>query len=186
MRPESASSKDRFQELYKETRQDLLGYVRRRASTAEDAADVLAETYLIAWREVDTLPGGDPGRLWLFAVARNLLRKNARQARVRNALSDRLAAELRATDPNPATTIHDKQADELRTALAQLSDQDREILTLTAWEGLSPREIATVMNSHANTIRVRLHRARKRLRGHLDQRHWSPTTFPPPKPTADP
>jgi RNA polymerase sigma factor (sigma-70 family) len=185
VRPGSASPEDRFQELYKETRQDLLRYVRRRAATPEDAADALAETYLIAWRTLDTLPEGDRARLWLFGVARNLLLKTARQAKVRTALSDRLAAELRATVPNPATMIPDKQSDELRKALTQLSDQDREILTLTAWDGLSPREIATVMNSHANTIRVRLHRARTRLRRQLDHGQWSPGNFPPPQPAAD-
>ena len=185
MRRENRSDEDRFQELYKQTRHDLLAFVRRRAASPEDAADVLAETYLVAWRTADALPDGDRARLWLFGVARNLLLKTARQARVRNALSERLAAELRATGSDHAAMIHHARRGELRAALAELSAQDREILTLSAWEGLSPREIATVIDSQASTVRVRLHRARKRLRRQLDQEHWSPGAVPPIHPTAD-
>jgi DNA-directed RNA polymerase specialized sigma24 family protein len=45
--------------------------------------------------------------------------------------------------------------------------RDREILTLTAWEGLAPKEIATVTGTPTNVIRVRLHRARSRLKRRL-------------------
>jgi hypothetical protein len=76
-------------------------------------------------------------RLWLFGVARNLLLRSARRLRVADALVERLAGELRAAQP-PAPT--DDRAERLRSALADLSERDREIVTLTAWEGLAPRE----------------------------------------------
>ena len=56
----------------------------------------------------------------------------------------------------------------VRVALAELSEQDREIVTLTAWEGLAPREIARVMGISANVVRIRLHRARARIKKQLD------------------
>jgi RNA polymerase sigma factor (sigma-70 family) len=55
----------------------------------------------------------------------------------------------------------------LGAALATLAERDREILTLTAWDGLTPREIAAVMGTSANAIRIRLHRSRTMLRERL-------------------
>lgn len=179
------SDQDRFIELYTQTRHDLLTFVRRRAQSPEDAADMLAETYLIAWRRLDQIPGGDRARLWLFGVARNLLLKTARQARVRSALSDRLGAELRAASTDPAETVDDSSLTALGAALAELSEADRDILTLSAWEDLSPREIAAVIGSQANAVRVRLHRARKRLSRQLDQSQSSPRSVPAPHPSPD-
>jgi RNA polymerase sigma factor (sigma-70 family) len=152
-----------FERLFRDTRTDLLTYVLRRSRTAEDAADVFAETYLVAWRRLEAIPPGDQARPWLFGVARNTLLKGVTRRGSNAALVERLASELRAVRAAhpPART------DALRAALAALPESDREILTLSAWEGLSPREIATVVGRPPNVVRVRLHRARARLRQEL-------------------
>jgi RNA polymerase sigma-70 factor (ECF subfamily) len=54
------------------------------------------------------------------------------------------------------------------TPLAALPVRDREILTMTAWEGLTPKQIAAVMGTSANIVRVRLHRARTRLKRQIE------------------
>jgi RNA polymerase sigma factor (sigma-70 family) len=151
-----------FERLFRETRSDLLAYALRRAPTAEDAADVVAGTYLIAWRRLERVPSGDDARLWLFGVARNLLLKGAGRRRSGDRLVERLARELRASAlPHPP--VEDERLEPLAAALASLSGSDREILTLSSWEGLTPRQIAAVTGMSANAVRVRLHRARKRL-----------------------
>ena len=155
-----------FEQLFRQTRTDLLAYLLRRSPTAEDAADALAETYLIAWQKLDRIPSGEQARLWLFGVARNVLLKRASRRRSGNALVERLAAELRAAQPTP-WPADDERRHLLRAALQALSEKDREILTLSAWEGLSPAEIATAMGTSANVVRVRLHRARARLKRQL-------------------
>jgi RNA polymerase sigma-70 factor (ECF subfamily) len=158
-----------FEELFRDTRTDLLAYIARRSKTPEDAADVLAEAYLITWQKLERVPKDDRARLWLFGVARNLLMKGASRQRSGNALVERLANELHSTAPSPA---EDERRDALRTVLAALPVRDREILTMTAWEGLTPKQIATVMGTSANVVRVRLHRARARLKRQLDlERH---------------
>lgn len=156
--------RDAFAELFRSTRSDLLRYLLRRTTDAEEAADLLAETYATAWRKLEAIPAGDQARLWLFGVARNLLLRSARRQRVADALVDRLAGELRAAGP-PAPS--DDRALRLRMALAELTERDREILTLSAWEGLAPREIAKVMRTSPNAVRIRLHRARKQLGSRL-------------------
>jgi RNA polymerase sigma-70 factor (ECF subfamily) len=155
-----------FEQLFRDTRTDLLAYIMRRSQSVEDAADVLAETYLIAWQKLDAIPTDERARLWLFGVARNLLLKGASRSRSRNALVERLAGELGNVHPPPAPA-EDERSSALRAALAKLPERDQEILMLTAWEDLSPKEIAAVVGTPVNIVRVRLHRARTRLKRDL-------------------
>jgi RNA polymerase sigma-70 factor, ECF subfamily len=155
-------AREGFEQLFRDTRTDLLAYIMRRSQNAEDAADLLAETYLIAWQKLDVIPTGERARLWLFGVARNLLLKGASRRRSRHALVERLAGELRNAHP-----VEDERSSALRAALATLPERDREILMLTAWEGLTPKQIAVVVGTPVNIVRVRLHRARTRLKRDL-------------------
>jgi RNA polymerase sigma factor (sigma-70 family) len=173
-----ADSRAAFEQLFRETRMDLLAYIMRRSPNAEDAADVLAETYLIAWRKFDGMPTGERARLWLFGVARNLLMKGASQRRSRQTLVESLAGELRSAH-TPRNPVDDERASALRAALAELPARDRELVMLTAWEGLTPKQIATVVGTPVNVVRVRLHRARARLKRDLAHpQRPAPTTSP--------
>jgi RNA polymerase sigma factor (sigma-70 family) len=156
----------RFSRLYRQTRDEVMAYLVRRAHTIEDAADALSETYAAAWRKLDSLPPGEQARLWLFGAARMELRMAGRRERADDELIAELVNELQVVR---SEQIQAADSDEpLWQALCGLSAVDREILTLTAWEELTPREIAAVMNMSANVVRVRLHRARRGLRTRLE------------------
>ncbi len=176
MRRESEAQRAVFERLYCDTRADLLAYIVRRSSSPEDAADVLAEIYLIAWQKLDAIPMGEQARPWLFGVARNLLLRGSTRYHAANALVERLSREIRNVHP-VHWPVEDRRYEALRAALKALPEVDREIMTLTAWEGLTPKQIARVMDMSANTVRVRLHRARSRLQRQLS---------PPDKPAAGP
>jgi RNA polymerase sigma-70 factor (ECF subfamily) len=170
---------DRFRRLFAATERDLLAYVLRRVDRPEDAADVVAETFLVAWRRVDALPPDDEARLWLYGVARRQLANQRRSRLRRSRLADRLRAELPIALAG-ARSPEDHRAAAVRAALARLEEEDREILRLTSWEGLTPSEIAAVVGVPAVTVRSRLHRARKRLRAELLEQDAGPlaTTSP--------
>src|SRR3954470_22627326 len=85
----------RFEEIYAGTRLPLLRYLVRRSASVEDAADLLAEVYLVAWRRIDDVPPGDEARLWLFGVARRTLANQHRGERRETELAAALAAALR-------------------------------------------------------------------------------------------
>jgi RNA polymerase sigma factor (sigma-70 family) len=171
---------DRFSRLFADTERDVLAYVLRRVDREEDAADVVAETYLVAWRRLDKVPGGDGARLWLFGVARRQLANQRRGQLRRSRLADRLRAELPAAAA-PAHGPVDHRVAAVRAALARLDEEDREILRLSSWEELTPSQIAAVMGVPGVTVRSRLHRARKRLRSELVQQEaGAPTTSPTP------
>lgn len=150
-----------FEALYVAQYDDLLRYALRRVEHPEDAADAVAETWLIAWRRRSDLPLPAEQRLWLFGVARKVL-ANQRRGRLRQSrLADRLREELQSwaapADADPAVTA----------ALRRLRASDRDVLVMHAWEDLSSEQIATVLGCSHAAARVRLHRARKRLRDAL-------------------
>lgn len=161
----------RFEQVYAACHDPVLGYVLRRTGNAHDAADVLAETFLTAWRRLDDMPAGDAARPWLFAVARRILANHRRGERRRSELDERLRSELNA-DLAPAYPVpeYDGELAAAGAAFRTLSDDDRELLSLAGWEGLDAGEIATVLGCSRNAVRVRLHRARRRFARALDDR----------------
>jgi RNA polymerase sigma factor (sigma-70 family) len=166
-----------FDELYRSTRTDILAYLLRRAASPDDAADALADTYLIAWEKLESIPAGGHARLWLFGVAHNILLRGVERRHGNVELVKRITTELRlasTTDPSDTPDLS-----RLRGALASLTAIDREILTLAAWEDLAPRQIATVLGVSPNTVRIRLHRARRHVRRRLE---ITPTAEQPPQP----
>ena len=153
---------ERFRRLYVGQFDPLLGYALRRVDRSEDAADVVADTFLVAWRRLDDVPEGDEARLWLYGVARRTLANHRRGAGRRTALGERLRQDLATAVPDHAPAVTEQET--LRAALLRLADRDREVLELAAWEGLEPREIAEVLGISPIAVRSRLSRSRARLR----------------------
>jgi RNA polymerase sigma factor (sigma-70 family) len=156
-------SRRRFEAVYAAHYPAVLTYVRRRTDSPDDAADAIAETFATAWRRVDDIP--DEARLWLYGVARRVLANQRRGESRRTALATRLRGELAGWASAPVAS---PDRDAVRAAFERLSDGDRELLSLVGWEGLSPAEIAVVLGCSRGTLRLRLHRARKRLARELD------------------
>jgi DNA-directed RNA polymerase specialized sigma24 family protein len=151
--------RDRFQAMYEANYHRVLGYALRRAAP-EDAADVVAETFLVAWRRLDVVPDGEAARLWLYGTARNVLANQERAARRR----DRLAGCIRSNLVIELEPAHgDPSLGPAATAFKALRSDDRELLALVAWEGLGAVEIARVLGCSRNAARIRVHRARRRF-----------------------
>lgn len=159
--------RERFEQLYCEHYRSVFGFALRRSDGSDDAADVIAETFLTAWRRLDDVPAGAQARLWLYGVARRLLANQRRGARRRVALADRLRFELAAAyvPDEPSAELA-----ELAAAFRALPARDRDVLSLEGWEGLDAGEIATVLGCSRNAVRIRLHRARRRLAAQLAER----------------
>lgn len=149
----------RFTALFESTHRPLLAYAVRRVADPADAADVVAEAFLVAWRRIEDVPTGADARPWMFGVARRVLANLHRGTRRRLALADRLRAEVVEVVPPPS----DDDVSDVERALAHLGDDDQELLRLVAWEQLARDEIALVLGVSRATVRVRLHRARRRL-----------------------
>lgn len=156
-------SATRLSDLYRDHARDILGYALRRTRNPEDAADVVAETFLIAWRRLAEVPLGGEARLWLYGTARHVLANQDRGTRRRDRLTGRLRDELRQQLPVQRT----QGGSALLEALAGLGEADRELLMLIGWEELTPSQAARALGISPLAARTRLHRARRRLRAQL-------------------
>jgi RNA polymerase sigma-70 factor (ECF subfamily) len=171
------SDSARFEKMYREHRGPVLAFLLRRCAQPADAADALSDVFTTAWRRIDDIPDGDAERPWLFGVAYRTLANHSRSRRRRVRLVDELAVALRRFEQQPAETVVDSEA--LETALGRLSDIDRAIVTLTAWEQFNSAEIGAILDLSPGTVRTRLHRARARLRTAIEsdsQRYAAPAS----------
>jgi RNA polymerase sigma-70 factor (ECF subfamily) len=144
-------------ELYERYAGRVLAYARRHTNR-DDAQDVVAETFHIAWRRRDVVP--EEALPWLLGVARNVLRSQWRTAR-RTTPIDTL--ERLADVAGDSQEVGVERRQELVALLANLPAHEREALLLVAWDDLSADQAARVLGISAGAVRVRIHRARKRL-----------------------
>lgn len=143
----------------------ILAFALRRVGDRETAEDVLSETFAVAWRRRDAIP--EPELPWLYAIASRVIANQARGSRRRLRLGARIASEPPATGRDPAEIVVGRDA--VLKAFAEISDRQREVLRLVAWEGLDARDGAAVVGCSVAAFRVRLHRARRALAKRLAQ-----------------
>ena len=156
----TSDSTAEFRAALRETADDLLAYFERRLSTRDDAADLLAETMLQAWRRSDAMPDqAERRRMWLFTIAANVLANHRRSARRRLALADRLRGHLATTTaPDPA------EASAVRDAVLRLQAAQRELVMLIHWDGFTIVAAAEILGLNPSTARSRYGAARDELR----------------------
>lgn len=157
-----------------ESSSDLLGYFERRVRVREDAADLLGETMLHAWRRHDTMPA-DPTRrrMWLFTIAANILANHRRSRRRRLALTDRIRDHLSATVPGGSGPDPAEQH-AVRDAVLRLHDAHRELVMLIHWDGFTILEAAELLGLNPSTARGRYSAARASLREALTEKSAGP------------
>ena len=156
---------DRFSDFYSAQFADVWRFARRRTESGEDADDVTAETFAVAWRRRADIPA-DAGRLWLFGVARNVLGDQARGWSRRRASDVRIEAEPDRVERDGADGAAARV--DLARAWRELSAADREVLALVAFDGLTAAQAAEVLGCRRSAFAMRLGRARTRLTLALD------------------
>jgi len=152
----------RFEELYRSNRDDIYAYVRtllRDEAAAEDVTALAFERAFRRRRTFDRRRGEE--RAWLFGIARNAALDELRRRR-------RLASLI--TEPTDETAAPDDGAEvalrrtAVRTALAEMSARDRELIALKFHAGLSNTEIARVIGVSESNAGTMLHRTMAKLR----------------------
>jgi RNA polymerase sigma-70 factor (ECF subfamily) len=159
---EAAQARDRFERLFTRHYPELVRFVGRRLGV-DVAGDVVAETFLVAWRRLPEIPA-EHARAWLYSTARHLIAREVRTRQRRDRLDDRARDEVSTAataTPDHAAVITEQL--QVRAVLASLSPLDQEVLRLTEWERLGIAEVAAVLGCSHTAAKVRLHRARRRF-----------------------
>ena len=151
-----------FRRLFAEHYRRVLAYALRRCEQREDAEDVAAGTFAVAWRRFADAPAEELRLAWLYAIAARVLANQRRSARRLAALRSRLRAI-------PAAPREDAGLGDVLAALRTLRPEEQEVLRLAAWEGLTTAELAVTLSCSENAAAIRLHRARRRLAEQLEK-----------------
>lgn len=167
------SDPEAFEAFYREQVDAVQRFVARRVGDPHRAADLTADIFLAV---IDAAPTYRPDRgrpvAWLFGIARNVVQQSARmQARELRAMSRVTGRALLDSD---ALARAEERLDAERAARAAfeamsgLSDDERAVLELVSLDGLTVTDAADVLGVKPVTARVRLHRARRQVRTHLE------------------
>jgi len=169
-------SESRFVDLFDRHYRPVYAYCRRR-TTADLVDDVVAETFLVAWRRLDVVPDGHDALPWLFTVAYKVLGNQRRSIGRHGRLAEKLASIGHQMPGLPDELyIVGEESRLVITALESLGRSDQEILRLAAWEELPHAEIADVLGISVHAVRQRLHKAKKRLAKSYDSLERRRTT----------
>jgi RNA polymerase sigma-70 factor (ECF subfamily) len=170
----SAGSADSYSAFFRRHVEPITRYSIRRCANPDDVADLVGETFLVALQAAHRYrPESDTALPWLFGIARRLLAKQRRKyvgnRRLEVKVSNAFPVFTAAEDDAVASAIDAaRQAPVLQEAMARLTRSEREVLELVAYDGLSPSEAAVTLDITPNAARLRLSRARKTVRSHLD------------------
>lgn len=156
----------RFRDVYDATYVDLLRFVRRRVHSTH-AEDVVGDVMLVAWRRLDDVPVDlSSARGWLFGVARKTLQNTWRRENRNDAVAARLAEAVNPADGQHPDLVACRV--DLAAAWPLLSASDQEAISLSVLDGLNAPEAASVLGISSTAFRLRLSRARRALRRHVD------------------
>ena len=130
------------------------------SGNVDRADDLVQETVLRALANIDSFQPGTNMPAWLFTILRNLFRSEYRKRRREVKDATRMYAESMKSQPEQGSRL---EFEELRVALAQLPDDQREAVILVGASGFSYEEAAAICECAVGTIKSRVNRARNRL-----------------------
>ena len=157
------STDERFRTLFDAHHRELHAYCLRRLPI-DDANDAAAEIFLVAWRRPEKVPAGEEARLWLYGVARNVVRNWQRSDRRHLRLVARAGSMAPPIDDGPETlVVRNEERHEVHEAIATLRETDQEIVRMKVWEGLSNDDVGTILGISGRAVEGRYRRAIKKL-----------------------
>ncbi|MEX1140874.1 MAG: sigma-70 family RNA polymerase sigma factor [Thermoleophilaceae bacterium] len=156
-----------FERLYADHAQDLFGFLAYRSGDRALAEDLLADTFeraIRARRRYD--PRKASAKTWIYSIALNCLRDHRRRAQAEQRAVGRVGAGA-VEEAGDARLGHVEDREQLRSALAILSDEERETVALRYGGDLTVPEIAKLLGERLTTVEGRLYRALRKLRDEL-------------------
>jgi len=158
---------DTFERLFEEHAERLFSFLAYRTGNRALAEDLLSETFervLRSRQRFDPRRGSE--RRWLYTIALNLLRDNARRQTNEERVLRHVAAGTSPEEPDPRLAAVEHR-DELYRALATLGDDEREVLALRFGADLKLRDVAKIVGDGESAVEGRIYRALRKLRGEL-------------------
>lgn len=154
-----------FEELFHRYGGRLTGYFVRVTGNAELSRDMVQQTFLHVHRARADFEHGRPFRPWFYTIASNVRREHFRRL---SRKPESAYEPERHGEPSLGPEVTTASDRVVRRALAQLDLPQREVVLLHWYEGLTFREIGDVVGASTSAVKVRAHRAYKKIRALLE------------------
>lgn len=171
-----AGNSSAFDELVQRWERKIQGAVYRIMGPGEDARDLTQETFLRAYRGLSTFKSEARFSSWLYQIALNLCRDRLRQKRGRTVvglddLDAPTAARIERVEASAHQLVEARDVSRMvSAAMAELPEEQREVIVLKEYQGLTFQEIANVLRVPVSTVKTRLYRGLVQMREHLEHR----------------
>lgn len=169
-----AGSEHAFRCLFEQERERLRRFVKKIVDDADEAQSIVQETFAEAYRQIEDFRGDSSVSTWLFSIAKHLAYGHLRRSDRRNYLEHETIEFLQAERGESGVPLEAVELSErkriVHDALQELPEHYRRVVQLRDLEERSTAETAEQLDLTEVNVRVRLHRARKQLRGHLCER----------------
>ena len=166
----AAESDAEFARLFEEFSAPIHNYVLRMVGDPDRAADITQDTFIKAYRKLDTVTEATSTRAWLYRIATNTAIDDMRRRRMVTPMGDDAPSYANRPDqrPGPEAQVMASTLDErVQRALMQLRPNHRQCLLLSDLDDMSAQQIGDVMGLSYAAVRTLLCRARGEMRRHL-------------------
>jgi RNA polymerase sigma-70 factor (ECF subfamily) len=158
--------RDALEALVRRYASPLYSFIHHLVGDAHKSEELFQEVFLALWAKRGQYWYPRPFRPWLYAIALNKCRASFRGPAARAALP---LEEVAVSGPSPTdTAIATETAELVATAVARLPEQQRVVVVLRVWQGLSYAEIAAAVGCSEGTVRSHMHHGLRALRKHLE------------------
>ena len=166
MLQDPSTQRKAFERIVKAYSEQLYWQIRRMVVSHDDANDLLQNTFIKAWTNLDYFRGDAKLSTWLYRIAYNTAVSHARRTRPKHCgIDERRLAALPDSEADRLEEWAEKQErlDALNRAVERLDPEERALVTLFYYEDRSVGECAAITELSEGNVKVRLHRIRKKL-----------------------
>ena len=155
-----------YESVVKQYQKEVINFLYRLVGNRFEAEDLAQDTFIKAYKKFDSIKDSQKMCSWLLSIARNTAVDFFRSHKEKNVALDNTILENWVIDNAvqfEAQVINVELSKELQSCISLLQPEDQTIIRLLYFEGFSYKEIAELMRMNDNTLKSRLHRARKEL-----------------------
>jgi RNA polymerase sigma-70 factor, ECF subfamily len=165
----AAGDEGAMRTLYARHNVRVFRFISRLVTEPGTAEDLVSEVFIDVWSQAGRFEGRSQVTTWILSIARFKALSALHRRRRRDAELGEAAMELieDATDSPEQTVLNSDLSAQLRTCLSQMSQEHREVIDLVYYREKTIEEVADIMGTPKNTVKTRMHYARKRLAGLL-------------------
>jgi RNA polymerase sigma-70 factor (ECF subfamily) len=165
----AAGDEGAMRTLYARHNVRVFRFISRLVTEPGTAEDLVSEVFIDVWSQAGRFEGRSQVTTWILSIARFKALSALHRRRRRDAELDDAAMELieDTADSPEQTVLNSDLSAQLRTCLSQMSQEHREVIDLVYYREKTIEEVADIMRTPKNTVKTRMHYARKRLAGLL-------------------